>query len=765
MANWNPNATATKGLEWFPTYAGAQVIGSNQDVVCESIVQSVAQAAPSLRVGLGTIGARKGLYAVEVYDNESAVAAGYAYTFFFPNEDVSRTAGLGGPTWVEDDGTTTNIYDQLGNMYSQANYIRLASPGSDVYTGRFATGTAMTGKRVVSIGILARPLIIGAALMSLGLVIGGVRYTAWSNLNGYDGNQLIFFRWLYNPATGLPWTVADANSFDTTNGFFVDGGMYADQYLALYGLGMSIDYVDENRLAIGVLDDRADGLAANNWNTVTLTTPTGGAWTKDGTGRHLVLIHRVNNRGSITVPYLSDGSDGALRSPPVATGFFPSLDPLYGYVTAMGAPSSRVYPVEFQTTGPTDSVDGQPYHSQIEARVYGAQRAEQEMSDFAATNYGVVRAAVKPNGALTDLEITMHKRSDSSQVGGAFLLTAAAAAALPDAGNGWKVLRAQIGPPSAGLAPATQYYFQLRAPGEAGTGTRYWSVLALDTLNAGNVASFGSTTDRAVVNNVEADRYEIPATIATVPTALTGVSAFTSTQTVTSSVCGATLIPRTTVVWNPSALGGSFARYEIERSEAGGAWSSVARVTAEGLNSFVDYEVSLGLQACYRLRVVRTDGAVSDWSSSVCATKAALGDCVLYLVSNYRPALNMVLDYDPDVSYDFLEADEQVVHAIYGQDDSLAFQPIEQRGTRAIYAVTLAFDGHGTVGTRATVFAGLRALATAAIPYVCILDSLGNRFYGTARVASGDTSWPSRTHTAPLEVTSVRHDFVLSVSA
>ena len=68
--------------------------------------------------------------------------------------------------------------------------------------------------------------------------------------------------------------------------------------------------------------------------------------------------------------------------------------------------------------------------------------------------------------------------------------------------------------------------------------------------------------------------------------------------------------------WTPTSLAGDFARYEIQRSEDGGAtWDTLAKITSEAVFLYRDYESTRGRAARYRIRVVRTDGAASGWSS------------------------------------------------------------------------------------------------------------------------------------------------------
>jgi hypothetical protein len=275
-------------------------------------------------------------------------------------------------------------------------------------------------------------------------------------------------------------------------------------------------------------------------------------------------------------------------------------------------------------------------------------------------------------GATTvaNLVVTIKRRSDNVQFGGTLTITPAQANAAPDAGNGWKAITGNL--TSTGtLAAATQYYIEYSSTAaNAGVG---WQVAAVDANGAvGGLAGYGGTTDRGAANATELDAWDVTGILSTVPAAPSGWAVALNTQTLTASVCDVLTVQRASMSWTATALGGTFLRYEIQRTEDGGTtWTTIAYVGTESVVAFVDYEAKRGVSAGYRIRVVRSDGAQGDWSTTISVTKATTNNCVLSLVSNYAPTLNVNYDYDPDVAYDFLETNEQVNVAVYGRDYSL----------------------------------------------------------------------------------------------
>jgi hypothetical protein len=744
MTNWNPNSPGTLGMEWLPTAAGAIAVGvgggnEGSSIAAVSYDQSTSQAIGTIQIANVGIPTRGGIYAVEAYDNETAVTDAVVFVDAVPNEDVS----IG--TWKTQAGGTSNLYLGMDEGFGGGpdGLFSRSAGASTTYYGRLNTGSlSLTGKRIVGVKLGAFCQIGPTGLFSIGLNIGGSDYPGINNLAGPRTPAWVYTpTWLYNPSTKKPWTIADVQAFDTTDEYYLRGQTNASVWAAVDVdvVTFTVYYVTETRLAVGALDDYSSGLTVGattnpQWNNATVVTPTGGTWTKDGSGKHLVTVRRINGTGSMNIPYLDSG----VAAPP-ARGWSPTLNATYGIVTAMGNAMTRVNPVVLRTTAPAESVDGLPYGRILVGNVFTGQEAQQEITTVGAASYGVITALVKPQNATASMDIRIRRRSDNVQFGGTLTVTPAQIAALPDYfTDGWKALRMQLPSPGA-LAATTQYYIQFSS--SAVSSAAAWGVAVVATGNVGNTAGVGSTTDAGTANGAEQAFYDVLANVSTVPTAPASMTAALGAQSVDQTICCVAEIERADLSWSVTALGGSFLRYEIERSEnAGSTWTDVANIALEATTTWKDYEAVRGVGATYRIRVVRTDGAFSAWTTAAATITKPTVNNALYLVSNFDPTYNLAYDYAAERNYDFNEEPEQVTQGVYMRDYQLGFNPIEYRGTTGNFTLKVGVDDKvppgGGKGINA--FAPLRDIARAALPYVCVLDALGNRLLSLLRVPSGE---------------------------
>lgn len=263
-----------------------------------------------------------------------------------------------------------------------------------------------------------------------------------------------------------------------------------------------------------------------------------------------------------------------------------------------------------------------------------------------------------------------------------------------------------------------------------------WRVAVLDATAShsltGNI-TFAGTSAASGVGRTNAD---VAITIGSVPTT---PSAITATKT-TTTINGAT-IDYVAVSWTTGgALGSSFARWELERSEdAGTTWARIATISTEATVAFDDYQGARGVAAKYRVRVVRTDGAPSDWRTlSGTVTPAAYPGSWAVFTSNAAPELTV--GYTPDGTLlvpEFLSADETEFVPLHDEDYQASFAPLEERGVRMAFRLqvhTSSATPSGGHGVR--VFDALRAVAR--VPgALCLHTADGERFLGTLQVQRG----------------------------
>lgn len=741
---WNPSKTATLGMEWFPRIQGATALDANNKVVGSSFDQSASVAIGTIQVPNVGIMQSGGIYAVEVYDNETAVPVDAPSVLLaVPNEDVADG------TWLNQAGNATNLFASIddGSVSNSTDYIRVNGTKSRAVQ-RFNTGSlSLTGKRILSVRMRVWGTVSVTAQMSFGLTLNSVDYPGVTGLVGTQNFFQVSTEWTYNPNTAKPWTIADVQALDTTNTFWIEGGSNGPLTATdIHNVTLEVTVQTDNRLAVGTLDDtnRVSPLTAGTptnpaWNTATMLTPTGAAWTKDGTGRHLYTVRRITSRsGSMSIPYLDAG--GSVYAPN-GRSWDMVADSTYSFVTSMGAaPTTKLYAFNQRTAGPADHVDSEPYCQLINATVFTGRTAEQEFTG-AAASYGVLRFLVAPSSASSTLDIKVKRRSDNVQFGTTVSLTSTQVNALP-VSNGWMLVQVQLGTPAT-LVAATQYFIEFSS---ATPSTLPWQVAAPSSNGVAQVATFDGTTDAATINGARNTSADLAATIATVPTAPASLTTALGSQTVGETVNCVLAMPRADLSWSVTSLGAAFGRYEIQRSEDGGTtWTDIAWVTVESVAAWKDYEALRGVPVTYRIRVVRSDNAVSVYTNgSASVTKPLLAGtgayaATMFLTTNYNPTQNLAYEYRPGKDYKFGEAAEQTREGAYMRDYVLAANPLENRGVNAAWTFIIGADDKvaGLSGGSWEAWDSLRALARSVIPYVCALDHRGNRMFCALSVPEG----------------------------
>ena len=781
--DFNPNSTDTKGLEWLPSREGRITLDTGAKAVGLSFPQTTSQSIGTARLRVGAIPFRGGLYHVEVYDAEDAGInlSTLATLEAVPNEDVSGTGGgFATGTWREDDETTTTIYTEIDEgsaAISYADYIHNAGGGPQIqYNGRLNTGSlALTGKRILAVNLalhLIRNFNDNWTRIYYGLDIGGVEHGKYETVPWLTGPLTIDQSWLHNPTTNRPWTIADVQALDTSDEWFVQGEGFLGLAggIRIYAVWLTVHVCDENRIAVGVLNDKAGGLSANAWNLATMTTPTNGTWTKDGSGQHLYVVRKdPTTNGSLVLPYI-EGDAGPAQT---INGWSPAVDPWLGFVAAMGDETTKIIPVIQRTTAPADSVDSQPYYdlltgdfplTGIHQGGYFSENGEvaQEFSNAAAADYGWIRCLIRP-GLLQEADeyarIRVFRRSDNAQMGGQLTITVAELRASPDVGNGFRLVEGQLDT-VATLTAATQYYFLFDAPITSGALAAVvpepdvWFQTPVLYTDEAEPAGFGGITDRGTTDLLgEADEIDVPITIATLPTAPTLVVTAETEVAPTAAVCGQTSIDYILAALSvTSGLG-----VDLERSLDGAAtWEAIYhRNPTSGASIDVeDREVPIGVTARYRARQFRSDGATSQWSAPVAGHRPVPACPTLTLASNYSGAA-WIFEYAPDKSYDFPSAGETAIVPLHATDFQRAYRPTEIRGVVARYSLVIGSGGEGTIERGHDAFAELRSITETPRPYVCVLDHEGGRLLATVQIASAAVLEPGGRYTAEIVCTEV----------
>ena len=214
--------------------------------------------------------------------------------------------------------------------------------------------------------------------------------------------------------------------------------------------------------------------------------------------------------------------------------------------------------------------------------------------------------------------------------------------------------------------------------------------------------------------------------------------------------------------WDVVAEGGpefaNFAYYEVRRanspvggpSNAGGPFYPIARLYSPLLNEFDDYEFFAGHQNIYRVVVVDTNGVEGGFEGAGEAitppASATINDnggtCnALTFTTNANPDLNLAYPASwrsaPAVKgFTFLEAEERALQRFHRRDYSVAFRPAERGGVQFTRTL-LTNSAMIAILSLRNGFTPIRDTAWADLPYLCVRDAHGNRWFANVNVPEG----------------------------
>lgn len=310
---------------------------------------------------------------------------------------------------------------------------------------------------------------------------------------------------------------------------------------------------------------------------------------------------------------------------------------------------------------------------------------------------------------------------------------------------------------AATLASATDYTIDAGAGVDYATG---WFLLWVDSTSGhaltGNQTYGGSTDAAAVGGGVTTAGADFQLTLGSVPTAPASITLAAVTVALPdngSPLCNPGTMTKARVTWAATALGASFSRYEVQRSADGGAtWEDAAYVTAEATLTFDDRMVARGVAHTYRVRVLRTDGAFSDWRTAVGSVTCPATEGAVLFVSNDDDVEQGYVLLSPEQTYDFLSADEVVFQRMYARDYQVAFHPTEDRGFRWQFPVLIytGDDGAPASGRGPAAFDGVRTVGENVAAYLCMLTPSGGRYFGAVQVHTGTEVQPGQFYVAQL---------------
>jgi len=743
-AQWNPNQSGTIGLEWFPTQVGGTALTPGRGVGI-TVPSTATETIENVYVGFDSI-ATAGLFCLDVFTAGNEIPAAVTTETFVPNSDLVNTASL----WQNPVPNAVNLFAYIDNgSVSASSYITYAGSytASGTYAAGFGTVAWPANRRVLSITFSFVGSVASSTPGRLQVIYraGGVSYPMGTVTLTDSDNLFQFVLGELNPATSRPWTEAEVEAFDTSAGFGWQALSGKTTQMRIFDASMAVAWVPENRLAVGV-ENLGTFAAADGpvWETFDLTAPNTGVanWAKAASVDYLFVV-RPLAPGSVSGGAAGQGSvrtfDSGLALPTGSVGYRPLLAPT-GAVVSPGAVETFGMSLALDVNASaTDSADGQPYIQAI-----GVAGGPQLVNGAAAGTYTLMRAAlVAEDGQTADDDISWSivgpgpGTIDSGVVTFAEVLAGVPLARTVDpvflaafAGQGYLV-DITI---NATLAAATTYQVVWGASDSVAAFTL--TTRDAFTADRGNPATYGGTT-----LNYDAEAPDDqPVTLSTVPDQPTSFSFSYDWYDTDNQGCNPEQIPYWTLEWEPTTLGATFSYYQIDRQIDGGAWETIGHITTEAAVQYQDKEAPFCRPVTYRIRVVRAGDLIpSVWTTTIDQTLPT-PDCVYYLSSNL---LDVQLAYNAGdrTVWQFPSSDEVQIAPRAGGDYQQALVHSEWRGDVFDLDLTVWAPANRAAtpgpGEDRWTFDPLIALTRAAVPYICVRDRTGRRWYANVNVEEG----------------------------
>jgi hypothetical protein len=420
------------------------------------------------------------------------------------------------------------------------------------------------------------------------------------------------------------------------------------------------------------------------------------------------------------------------------------------------------------------------------APVYGAITAIQEIEDdvapVAATQFPQVRFYARRFGDTTTALRLIDVASGTFTVS----ITVADFDALPEIVDGWKEVTLRFASPPSFSVAAGDPDWRWDSVGE--TAGNQWQVLVASATSPAAPQSIGPANYLAPIGDTNTLTWMSPSISGTAadtlsdavlifsqdPPTITGFALSTATQQLTGFAlqcslpksCIPTGVSYNQVSWSAqTALPVTgFGYYELQRMDTVDLnnWQTIMKATTVTVTGFRDYEARVGIQAWYRLRSANVLDFRGAWvtgsstlpSPGVSSPLTTSGNSMLIFTSNKQPGSNlayrMQFEGSPVEQFVFPEAEFVQLQQMFGKDFYTAFHPLERGGER--FQRTLLVSAAAISLKSMANFNSLRDLGWADLPYVCVRDELGNRWYATILIPGGTVRRNRKIYMAQIEV-------------
>ena len=187
---------------------------------------------------------------------------------------------------------------------------------------------------------------------------------------------------------------------------------------------------------------------------------------------------------------------------------------------------------------------------------------------------------------------------------------------------------------------------------------------------------------------------------------------------------------------------------EIQRYDpVDGQFNTIMLCTNPAVTGFSDFEARVGQPSVYRIRNRNVYDFAGLWSPQITGTVPSPGVtgasvALLMFTSNARQNGSLNLAYSaewegtPVETFQWSEAGQVALQMMYGKNFPTSFHPLERGGEAFSRAILVSAAGIPLV-TKENGFEDLRDMAWATVPYICVRDELGNRWYSLVTVPEG----------------------------
>jgi hypothetical protein len=739
---WNAAGTAFLGES-----LGDPVTANQDNMLARPIVQHSAPA-----------GAGRGIPFIEIVFTNPA--ADSSQSVFF--DGMMRTQAIQLPGDYIDPGIDFEVGNSTGLAQAVTSGVGIRATGTGFNEVEFPiqidSGT-YDGKRIAGLKLTCVARSVGGlGNLWMSLRVNGNLYRGTTLGVGDDQRTRLTHEsyWSRNPDTGEPWTVEDIEMFATaenTATMHWEGGNELST-IEVESFMAELFYVDETRIATGhsdFLDPGGDPADVQITLDETFIKNDSDApfivFRKDAVTQGIVRLHRLDS-GMAVMPL---GWAGIIPAALSVNGFGD-----VGIIDRFPTFPNRAVPlVILEQADESVSVDSQPY-AVIAHDPVGT--SEQEFTPETTMSAGVIVAAVRvtqPTLDVPDLVLMIREGHDGTILAAAVIR----ADELDDPVDQFQIVARTF--VDVTLTAGTQYVIEASSAAPANDFFPHWELAALQggVEDAWNERGYGGVTD-VFTHGTEQTSKDAVAWVGTKPAAVT-----------LDAIEAASHPSRISVAWSESDEA-DFWYYELQRSDSVLGYVTVARFFERTASGYVDGAGLLGAECSYRVRVVRTDWAPSEWSDELTATMPPItfpfgaGECetrCFYSLSAPGVAADRWVEVGDlsDGKRTYRNPDDLTVVDLagadtFGRSDSVAFRsPGRVLDRFSIAAMVYGGDGPFQVPAELVgrvAFSDLVDLSFADAPYVVVRDSDGNRWYSAIKCNEQVREEPGGIYTVDVDV-------------